>query len=74
MAVYPVTEKRFNPLSSFEESIMAGREDIYQKAMSEGHSAAWDQQWDQAAVAYQKALAEFPDHAFSLAKNGLLRG
>jgi hypothetical protein len=24
---------------------MPGREDIFQKAMNEGHSAAWDQEW-----------------------------
>jgi tetratricopeptide (TPR) repeat protein len=45
---------------------MAGREDIYQQAMNEGHSAAWDQNWEQAASAYQKALAEFPDNPKAL--------
>jgi tetratricopeptide (TPR) repeat protein len=50
---------------------MAGREDIFQKAMSEGHSAAWDQQWDQAAAAYQRALAEFPDQPKALTSLGL---
>ena len=65
------TEKRLNPLPSYEENIMAGREDIYQKAMSEGHSAAWDQQWDKAAEAYQRALAEFPDQPKALTSLGL---
>jgi tetratricopeptide (TPR) repeat protein len=45
---------------------MAGREDIFQKSMNEGHSAAWDQNWDQAAKAYQVALNEFPDNAKAL--------
>jgi tetratricopeptide (TPR) repeat protein len=45
---------------------MAGREDVFQRAMNEGHSAAWDQAWEQAATAYKKALAEFPDNAKAL--------
>lgn len=40
---------------------MAGREDIFQKTMNEGHSAAWDKNWEQAAAAYLRALAEFPE-------------
>jgi len=52
---------------------MAGREDIFQKAMNEGHSAAWDQNWAQAATAYLQALVEFPEspkalNSFALAK------
>ncbi len=39
---------------------MAGREDVFQKAMNDGHSAAWDQAWDVASKAYQRALDEFP--------------
>ena len=39
--------------------------------MSEGHSAAWDQMWEQAAAAYQKALAEFPEHPKALNSLGL---
>jgi tetratricopeptide (TPR) repeat protein len=50
---------------------MAGREDVFQKAMNEGHSAAWDQQWEQAAAAYQKALNEIPDHPKALSSLGL---
>ena len=50
---------------------MAGREDIYQKAMNMGHSAAWDQQWDQAAAAYKDALKEFPNHPKALTSLGL---
>ncbi len=50
---------------------MSGREDIFQKAMSQGHSAAWDQQWEKAVEAYQRALAEFPDSPQALTSLGL---
>jgi tetratricopeptide (TPR) repeat protein len=50
---------------------MPGREDIFQKAMNEGHSAAWDQEWEKAAGAYRKALQEFPDHPKALNSLGL---
>ena len=45
---------------------MPGRDDIFQKAMNEGHSAAWDQEWSKAAAAYRRALEEFPDHPKAL--------
>jgi tetratricopeptide (TPR) repeat protein len=45
---------------------MPGRENIFQKAMNEGHSAAWDQEWSKAAAAYRRALEEFPDHPKAL--------
>jgi len=50
---------------------MPGREDIFQKAMNEGHSAAWDQEWKKAAAAYRRALEEFPDHPKALNSLGL---
>lgn len=50
---------------------MPAREDIFQKAMNEGHSAAWDQEWQKAASAYRRALEEFPDHAKALNSLGL---
>jgi tetratricopeptide (TPR) repeat protein len=50
---------------------MPGREDVFQNAMNEGHSAAWDQKWKQAVEAYQKALAEFPENPKSLTSLGL---
>ena len=50
---------------------MAGSNDVFQKAMNTGHSAAWDQQWDKAAAAYQQALEEFPDHPKALTSLGL---
>lgn len=45
---------------------MSGREDVFQKAMNEGHSAAWDQEWSKAAGAYRRALEEFPDNPKAL--------
>ena len=50
---------------------MAGREEKFQKAMSAGHSAAWDQQWDKAVAAYQKALDEDPQNPKALTSLGL---
>ncbi|MFZ5885433.1 MAG: tetratricopeptide repeat protein [Chloroflexota bacterium] len=50
---------------------MPGREDIFQKAMNEGHSYAWDQEWSKAAAAYRNALQEFPDHPKALTSLGL---
>ena len=46
--------------------MMPGREDIYKKAMNEGHSAAWDQAWDKAAGFYETALREFPQNPKAL--------
>ncbi len=40
---------------------MPGREDVFQQALNEGHSAAWDQDWAKAAEAYRRAVEEFPD-------------
>jgi tetratricopeptide (TPR) repeat protein len=50
---------------------MPGREDIFQKSMNEGHSAAWDQEWNKAALAYRRALQEMPDHPKALNSLGL---
>lgn len=50
---------------------MSGNEDRFQKAMNEGHSAAWDQNWEKAAAAYRAALDEFPNHAGALSNLGL---
>lgn len=50
---------------------MTGREDLFQKAMNDGHSAAWDQEWDKAASAYRRALQEFPDQPKALNSLGL---
>jgi tetratricopeptide (TPR) repeat protein len=50
---------------------MTGREDFFNKAMNEGHSAAWDQSWDKATVFYKTALEEFPDNPKALNSLGL---
>lgn len=50
---------------------MAGHDEIFQHAMNEGHSAAWDQDWVQAAAAYKKALTELPDNPKALGSLGL---
>lgn len=40
---------------------MAGDKAFFNKAMNDGHSAAWDQSWQKAASYYRLALKEFPD-------------
>ena len=41
-------------------------QDRFQHAMNQGHSAAWDQNWDKAAAYYRQALEELPDHPKAL--------
>lgn len=41
---------------------MAGNQENFQRAMNQGHTAAWDQNWEQAVSYYQQALEEIPDH------------
>ena len=50
---------------------MPGSEEIFQKAMHQGHSHAWDQEWGKAVNSYRKALEEFPDHPKALSNLGL---
>ncbi len=50
---------------------MTGREDLFQQAMNQGHSAAWDQEWDRAAKFYRTAVDEFPDDPKALTSLGL---
>ncbi len=50
---------------------MSGSEEIFQKAMDQGHSAAWDESWEQAAGFYRQALEEFIDHPAALTSLGL---
>ncbi len=50
---------------------MAGREQVFQQALNQGHSAAWDQMWDRAADFYRQALQEFPNHPQALTNLGL---
>ncbi|MBN2305601.1 MAG: tetratricopeptide repeat protein [Anaerolineae bacterium] len=40
---------------------MPGNRKIYEQAMTMGHSAAWDQEWDRAIAAYGRAVQEFPE-------------
>jgi tetratricopeptide (TPR) repeat protein len=50
---------------------MAGNEGLFQKAMNQGHSAAWDGQWDQASFFYRQALEQYPDNPVALTNLGL---
>jgi tetratricopeptide (TPR) repeat protein len=50
---------------------MSGRRDVFDQAMRQGHSAAWDQQWDRAIAAYRKAVEEFPSDGGALSSLGL---
>ncbi|MEK6222478.1 MAG: tetratricopeptide repeat protein, partial [Chloroflexota bacterium] len=50
---------------------MAGKENIYQEAMNQGHSAAWDQDWGKAGEFYRKAVEEMPDSSQAIVSLGL---
>jgi len=39
--------------------------------MNDGHSAAWDREWEKACASYRRALEEFPDHPKALNSLGL---
>ncbi len=41
---------------------MSGDQQIYQNAMNQGHSAAWDQDWEKASGYYKIAIDEFPEN------------
>jgi tetratricopeptide (TPR) repeat protein len=41
---------------------MSGDQQAFQNAMNQGHSAAWDQDWNTAAKFYRSALQEFPQN------------
>ncbi|KPL85668.1 tetratricopeptide repeat protein [Levilinea saccharolytica] len=45
---------------------MSGNQKTFERAMNLGHSAAWDQNWEQAAGFYRQALEEFPEHPMAL--------
>ena len=45
---------------------MSGHQKTFERAMNLGHSAAWDQNWEQAAGFYRQALEEFPEHPMAL--------
>src|SRR5574340_962765 len=46
-------------------------EEAYQKALNEGHSAAWDQDWSKAVECYRRAVLEFPEQTKALNSLGL---
>lgn len=50
---------------------MAGNEEQFKQVMNQGHTAAWDQAWDQAASYYRQALSEIPDNPKALTNLGL---
>lgn len=50
---------------------MAESQDTFQQAMNQGHSAAWDQNWDKAAAYYRQALEIHPDQFQALTSLGL---
>jgi tetratricopeptide (TPR) repeat protein len=45
---------------------MSGDQKAFQYAMNQGHSAAWDLEWERASSFYRVALAEFPENASAL--------
>ncbi|MEA4908154.1 MAG: tetratricopeptide repeat protein [Chloroflexi bacterium] len=50
---------------------MTGNQQAFQKAMNQGHSAAWDQNWEKATDYYRQALQEFPNNPNALNSLGL---
>ncbi|MDD2695445.1 MAG: tetratricopeptide repeat protein, partial [Anaerolineales bacterium] len=50
---------------------MSSNEDLFQRALNEGHSAAWDQSWEGAIRYYRQALQFKPEHPGALANLGL---
>ncbi len=50
---------------------MPGNRALFDQAIVEANSAAWDQQWDKAIAAYRQALNEFPNDSTALTNLGL---
>jgi tetratricopeptide (TPR) repeat protein len=50
---------------------MTENQELFQQAMNQGHSAAWDQLWDRAASFYRKALEASPNNPQALSNLGL---
>lgn len=50
---------------------MAGNRAVYEEMLQVGSACAWEKRWDDAVVAYEKALAEFPDDPQALTALGL---
>lgn len=45
---------------------MSGDQQVFDNAMSQGHSAAWDEDWEKAATWYRSAIYEFPHNIIAL--------
>jgi tetratricopeptide (TPR) repeat protein len=50
---------------------MTEQKDVFQDAMNQGHSAAWDQRWDKAVDYYRQALEASPNNPNALTSLGL---
>ena len=50
---------------------MAGNRAIYDQALNDGNSAAWEQQWEKAISAYARALDQFPADSSVMSSLGL---
>ena len=50
---------------------MSGDQQAYQYAMNQGHSAAWDQDWEKASTFYRIAISEFPENTNALSSLAL---
>lgn len=50
---------------------MPGDIETFEKVMSQGHDAAWEQDWQRAASFYRQALEQIPDHNKALTSLGL---
>lgn len=50
---------------------MTGNQQDFNNAMSQGHTAAWDQNWEEAAGYYRQALQVSPEHPQALNALGL---
>jgi tetratricopeptide (TPR) repeat protein len=45
---------------------MSGDQQIFQNAMNQGHTSAWDQDWEKASSYYHIAIDEFPENITAL--------
>ena len=50
---------------------MTGKEESFQRVMDQGHNAAWDLKWAEAAGYYSQAVEEFPENVPALTCLGL---
>jgi tetratricopeptide (TPR) repeat protein len=50
---------------------MSGDQQVFQNAINQGHSAAWDLEWEKAASYYHVALDEFPENINALSSLAL---